>query len=248
MNICLDWCLELLFLNTHNLSKTLQLSSLTAAEGQKLADLTCQTLEKIRNGECFDLFWERILLLQKELAVNDPVLPRIRKAPRRFDTGGASYFLESPKELYRKEYYSVLNLVVNYTKDRFHQPGYDIYKNLQEILLKAATGKDYAGELQFVAHFYKDKINSSVLEVQLELFTAYFRSFRNKSSLTILQMRDYFCQLSSAARASMSEVALVLKLLMVVPATNAVSERSASALHRVKLTFAQPALKDVLTI
>ena len=35
--------------HTDDLSKTLQLSSLTAAEGQKLADLTCQTLEKIRN-------------------------------------------------------------------------------------------------------------------------------------------------------------------------------------------------------
>ena len=29
-----------------------------AAEAQKLAGLICQTLEKIRNNECFDLFWQ----------------------------------------------------------------------------------------------------------------------------------------------------------------------------------------------
>ena len=48
--------------HTDNLSKTLQSPELTAADGQKLANLTCQTLEKIRNDECFDLFWDQVMV------------------------------------------------------------------------------------------------------------------------------------------------------------------------------------------
>ena len=62
--------------HTDNLSKILQSPSLTAAEGQKLADLTCQTLEKIHNDESFDLFWQRVILFQKGLEVNEPAIPR----------------------------------------------------------------------------------------------------------------------------------------------------------------------------
>ena len=162
--------------HTDNLSKTLQSPSLTAAEGQKLADLTCQTLEKIRNDESFDLFWQRIVLFQQDLEVNEPAIPRRRKAPKRYETGSEGFFHETPKELYRKEYFSVLDLVINYIKDRFQQPGYGVYKHLQELLLKAACGKDYVSELQFVTTFYVEDINSSVLQVQLELFTTYLNS------------------------------------------------------------------------
>ena len=90
-----------------------------------------------------------------------------------------------------------------------------MFKHLQELLLKAACGKDYVSELQFVTIFYGEDINSSVLLVQLELFNIYLNSkeFNNDDSFTILQIRDCFCKLSPAARASMSEVATILKLL-----------------------------------
>ena len=42
--------------HTDNLSKTLQSPELTAADGQKLADLTCQTLEKIKNENALICF------------------------------------------------------------------------------------------------------------------------------------------------------------------------------------------------
>jgi len=151
------------------------------------------------------------------------------------ETGSEAFFHETPKELYHKEYFSVLDLVINYIKDRFQQPGYGEYKHLQELLLKAACGdsEDYASELQFVTTFYGDDMNSSVLQVQLELCNTYLnlKEFNNNGSFTVLEIRDCFCKLSPAARASMSEVVTILKLLMVMPATNAVSERSVSALR-----------------
>ena len=67
-------------------------------------------------------------------------------------------------------------------------------QTLQELLLKAACGKDYVSKLQFVTTFYGEDINSSVLQVQLELFNTYLNSkeFNNDGSFTILQIRDCF--------------------------------------------------------
>lgn len=67
---------ERLLKHTDNLSKTLQNPSLTASEGQQIAQLTIETLQQIRTVEAFDLFWQNLLLLQEELEVNEPCLPQ----------------------------------------------------------------------------------------------------------------------------------------------------------------------------
>ena len=72
-----EWILK----HTDNLSKMLQNPSLTASEGQQVAKLTCRTLEQIQTTESFDLFWQNLMLLQTEKGVNEPALPRKRKAP-----------------------------------------------------------------------------------------------------------------------------------------------------------------------
>ena len=67
---------EKLLQHTDNLNKTLQAPSLTASEGQQVADLTCTSLGRIRNSEAFDLFWDRLQVLQKEYGVDEARLPR----------------------------------------------------------------------------------------------------------------------------------------------------------------------------
>ena len=69
--------------------------------------------------------------------------------------------------------------------------------------------------------------------MHFDLFNACLKE--NDTELqTLVQIRDYFIHLSPAVRSSMSEIATLFKILMVMPATNAVSKRSASALRRVK--------------
>ena len=46
--------------HTDNLSWTLQAPSLTASEGQEIAELTCQTFLRINTNDTFDLFWEKV--------------------------------------------------------------------------------------------------------------------------------------------------------------------------------------------
>ena len=51
--------------------------------------MTLKTLHKIRNDEDFHLFWSKVTKIADQLGVEDPQLPRHRKAPRRFETGCA---------------------------------------------------------------------------------------------------------------------------------------------------------------
>jgi len=52
--------------------------------------------------------------------------------------------------------------------------------------------------------------------------------------LTIFLVRNHLQRLSAAERSLLNEVVTVTKLVLVMPATNATSERSFSAMRRVK--------------
>ena len=70
--------------HSDNLSKTLQHKSMSAAEGQHIAQLTLNVLKSLRNQEKFQLFYQRIWLDQQRFAISAPALPRKRRAPQRF--------------------------------------------------------------------------------------------------------------------------------------------------------------------
>ena len=78
---------ESLLRNTDNLSRTLQKKDFLLAEGQLTMEQTRRTLMSIRS---FDLFWEKVNSMASDLDVSDPVLPRRRKVPRRYEEGHAS--------------------------------------------------------------------------------------------------------------------------------------------------------------
>ena len=98
--------------------------------------------------------------------------------------------------------------------------------------MKAARNEYYTKELDIVLNLYKDDFVPRRLRAQLELLSIYFNSDEQKP--TLLDIRERFASASPAMRSLMSEVRMLLKLILVIPATNAVSERSASALRRLK--------------
>jgi len=109
-----------------------------------------------------------VLQVQQELDAQEPVLPRRRKAPRRFEIGtGDCAFPDTPKEFFRQHYFEVLDLIVNFIKDCFNQPGHGVYRQLQDLLLKAAR-RDFQAEFDFITKFYGDDFNSSPLKAHLE--------------------------------------------------------------------------------
>ena len=103
--------------------------------------------------------------------------------------------------------------------------------NLESLLLKAAKKEEYSEELHFVLmHYHDDFADASRLEAQLELLGVMFSSTTEKLNPTLDVVICHVSSLSLAQRTSISDVCSLLKLIYVTPATNAVSERSASVL------------------
>ena len=122
-------------------------------------------------------------------------------------------------------YFECLDFVVNVVKDRFDQPGYKTLKQLENLLLKAAQGEEYKDELGFVIDQYVDNFTTSSLTTQLEILTSAFPSSKKPTLATI---KEHIVCVSSAQCVLISEVCTVLKLNMVMPATNAICKHSAS--------------------
>ena len=93
---------------------------------------------------------------------------------------------------------------------------------------------------------------NSRLETQLELLGVMFSSTTEKLNPTLDAVKYHVSSLSLAQRASISDVCSLLKLIYVTPATNAVSERSASVLRRVKTylrsTMTQMRLNNIMIL
>ena len=151
---------QLLLQHNDNLSKTLQSQNMSAAEGQKIAEMSICTLQSIRCDANFELFWKKVTDLAEELDVDDPVLPHQSKRLRRYDTGmSEGSYPQTVQDLYRVTYYEALDLVISSIKSGFDQPGYKTYSKLEDLLVKAANKKDLKEEIKIVTEFYKDDYN-----------------------------------------------------------------------------------------
>ena len=140
----------------------------------------------------------------------------------------------TPKSYYRQIYYETLDLISSFILQRFDQPGLKTYKVLQDLLLNVAKGVPYDEELKVVTNFYKDDFNVASLKVQLELFATGYSQGEQSSQEGFCEVIKYMKSLSPAMQSGISELTKLLSLILVMPATNAVSKRSASALRRVK--------------
>ena len=152
------------------------------------------------------------------------------------------------QEYYKKPYLEALEHVTNGIKERFSQKGYETYKNLETLLLKAATGEDYEEEFQFITEFYGSDINASALKAQLKIFTTSFPKPKQYEKIILRDVINFMK--SSEMKTFLSEIGIVLKLVLVLPATNAQSERTFSKLKFIKdylrTTMKQPRLNHLM--
>ena len=221
----------LILRHTDNLSRTLQRADMSAAEGQEVMQSTLSTLQSIRDDSSFGHFWKRITATSEKLDIEKPSLPRRRKTPRRFDEGSAPSFPGDVEEHYRTVYFEALDLIMSCISDRFDQPGYKTYAKVQALLLKAATSKAYQEEFDFVKGFYGSDFDYLQLKTQLGIFAQHFQS---SEGVTLTDIFTFFRSCTPGQLDLISQVSKLAKLLLVMPATNATSERSFSALRRIK--------------
>ncbi|XP_062504525.1 uncharacterized protein LOC134181294 [Corticium candelabrum] len=246
---------EMRLRHADNLSRTLQHKSLSAEEGQQVAQMTVDTITSLRNDDAFDLMWEKVSRKARSLNVSDPQLPRRRKMRRRLCEGSCEGdFHETPKEHYRQCYYEALDLIINCIQSRFDQRGYTIYHSLETLLIKAAKQQELEDDLKTVCAFYKDDFDQEMLYAQLQTFGVHFQqtyqlqSKEASTKMTIFDIKSYFLSLSHGQKVHLSQVKRLFQLVLVMPATNASSERSFSALRRLKSYHRTTMMQERLTI
>lgn len=157
------------------------------------------------------------------------------------------YFPSTPKELFRKTFCEVIDRAVSGINERFHQPGYQVFETLENIVLKAAKGKDflplisaeitkkYCEDINFDGLISQLNMLPNLIEEPVEDFSSFLKWFQSTMYQHLL-----------------SQVGILLKLLLVLPATNAMSERSFSTLRRVKTylrsTMSQDRLNSLMIL
>ena len=124
--------------------------NISAAEGQKLASMTITTLLQCRSDVAYDLFWKRIEESGRSLDISEPALPRRRKLPRRLDEGSDGTTFQNPKDYYRKRYFEAIDFIVSSIQDRFDQPGYRMYKNVENLIINTIKRENAEGSFTAV--------------------------------------------------------------------------------------------------
>ena len=238
----------LILRHTDNLSKAMQRADMSAAEGQDITAMTVTILKSLCNNASFDLYWKKTAAAATNLDINEPILPRRQKGPRRIDEGSSPTFHETVEDHYRVIYFEELDLI-SCIENCFDQPGYKTYRKAQMLLLKAAASEPYDEELQFVLSFYGSDFDSLLLPTHLEILS---QTIKSRGKVTVADILEFFRSCTPSQYDLMSQVSKLVKLLLVMPATNAESERSFSAVRCIKVylraTMSQQRLNHLMLL
>ena len=138
------------------------------------------------------------------------------------------------KEYFKKIYEKAFDNIIECLETRFNQKGLIMYDNLQQVLILAASKKDYEDKLKEILKFYNNEkshdFNEDTLRMQLKVFSA---NFPEKDDINIEDVIKHFKNMTPYGRKLISEVGKILELLLVLPATT--SERTFSKLKLIIL-------------
>ena len=210
-----------LFFHTDNLSRTLQQTKMSALSGKRVACLTKDVLQKMRNDTSFRSFYDVVLLKSKSHpSMSGPMLRRRTRAPRRIEIGtGEPIYPATAQDYYRRIYFEAIDLMMNAIDERFDQPSFDTYAKMESLLIKTLNSQDKSEELKFMEKLFNDVVNISVLTAQMEILQV------------LLKNGDYFCfddiivkikELPKPEREMIKDVITLCKLIVVNPATSSV--------------------------
>ena len=115
-----------------------------------------------------------------------------------------------------------------------------MYQHLESLLLKSTNREACEEDIEEVAAFYDADIDKARLRVQLLTLTTNLKD----ADVTLQDVVAYFKDLSPPQRQIYSEVLTALNLILVNPSTNAISERSFSAVRHIK-TYLRSTMSQV---
>jgi len=182
------------------------------------------TVTALRDPVAFDKFWDETVQEATNLAVEEPMLPRIRRIPRRLDDGAAHHVFRSSKDVFRQRYNEVVDCICEALRDRFG--GVDQLTKVEQFVIGKVTDE------QVVTGFYGDDFDAGRLKLHRDMFHDVLRARR----LSVNSLDDVvgILKADETLRLLIPEFTKLLKLALTICVTTATAERSFSALRRLK--------------
>lgn len=133
---------HLVFFAVEQFSTNLQAKNTTVAEGIRGARLLISHYTSLRSETTFIDFYQDALKSSRSLT-EEPVLPRPRKIPRKYDTGAQPHHYTSPEEMYHQAYFEALDHAGGEIKKRFDQSDLASVCEVESLLLDLQMTKTY---------------------------------------------------------------------------------------------------------
>ena len=180
------------------------------------------TLQSLRNDSTYNLLWKRVCASFDELDVEKSALPHCRKVPPCLDEGSASTAFCILRLLTWSLH--ALQIVLNSLDSRHMQKCKHFSLTLPHLnCMKQSYLLLFHSTDQILMHYS--------FEHTLKFFSQHFKS---NEQVTLSDIISFFCACASSHVELISQVGKLVMLLLVMPATNAQSEKSFSAVRRIK--------------
>lgn len=231
---------KLLFSHTDKLSQTLQSEKMSAVSSKRLAMLTVETISSLRNSESFDALYDLCLKeIQKFQFIEEPVLKRKRKEPKyssllvldKYESRSEAHHPITPHDHYRKQFYQAIDVLIISVRDRFDQPSFLVFENLESLLIKTLKGEETSAEMNFVDEKYGSDVNMNDLHVELTTFKVLMKDKHIEHFHDLLKEIRL---LEHPEKKFLGNVCKICRILAVNPASSATAERTFSLARRVK--------------
>ena len=215
----------LFFSAAEQFSINLQAQNITIQEATHGAELLASHLKSLRTEAQFNHFYEQVVS-QSSTLTEEPKLPRSRKMPKRYDDGEHPHQYLVPKDKYRHTYFETLELAIGEIERRFEQSDLSTIKEIENLLLNAANGRDIEPISDVVLNFLENDVDHSRLKIQLLMLPDMIKTAFANISIKVTNVRTIAdaMQQSEIYRGMLSEIDKVLKIYLTFPVTSATAE------------------------
>ncbi len=171
---------------TEQLSITIQSKDITAQEATKGVKLALAFLHRQRCDASFAELYKQTVEESKHLT-QSPVLPRMRKASKRLDSGSNPRVFATPEDYFRKSYYEVIDMLVIELDRRFQHPSFTILHQMEDLMISSCNNGKISLSDSFCS-LYSSDIDIDKLKIQLSLLPDLLRTVNDKKGVAISQV------------------------------------------------------------
>ncbi len=221
------------FVRSESLAQSLQSPKLSLSMADSMVNALSSVWDGLRSDTAFSELWQAVLLEADSLEVDAPVLPRVRRVPRRLDEGGPQHEDRCVVDVYRRLYFSSLDAASSCLRNRFKSSAFQLAQTIESTFVSAVNTGQFPAMQPILTH-YGDDIDESRLVLHLQMLGDMCRSAKPPKHVTdIAQVVQLFSS-NEGWSLMLSEAVNLLRLFLTLPVTSCTAERSFSCLRHLK--------------